>query len=242
MASQSDEPIFGTSAADTISAGQGNDLIYGDGLSGPVPPLADGNVIFAGKGDDTVWAGFGPDSVEGGPGNDLIYGYGYSTAPIASFYRDQDGADTIQGGPGDDTIYGGGGRDVIDGGPGNDVIVPGADADTITGGPGSDTFVYGTTNGLRRVPPLDYDTAGDVILDFQDGVDKLDFTAFARRAPPTQIDFIGTGTATNPSHVQVGYHYADGNTVVDVLIPSGSPAHITLEGIHVLSASDLVLV
>jgi Ca2+-binding RTX toxin-like protein len=55
----------------------------------------------------------------------------------------------VLGGKGDDSISTGSGNDILAGGPGRDVL---------TGGPGRDTFV---------------DTKGDVIVDFQRGIDKL---------------------------------------------------------------------
>ncbi len=58
------------------------------------------------------------------------------------------------------------GRDVLSGTPGDDVIFGGPGADTLTGGNGSDRFVY---TSLRD--------AGDIITDFQSGIDRLDLTA-----------------------------------------------------------------
>ncbi len=73
-------------------------------------------------------------------------------------------ADEIYGLGGNDTISGLAGNDKLYGGDGNDRLSGGAGNDTLTGGDGDDTFAYGSrTFGM------------DVIANFEDGTDKLDF-------------------------------------------------------------------
>lgn len=68
------------------------------------------------------------------------------------------GADSVDGGAGNDRIIGRGGNDTIAGGEGNDVLF---------GNAGRDVFVFAPGGGIDRV------------ADFQKGLDRLDFTAFA---------------------------------------------------------------
>jgi Ca2+-binding RTX toxin-like protein len=64
----------------------------------------------------------------------------------------------VDGGDGADVLRGHEGADSLDGGAGNDILVGGDDADR---------FVFEGANGADRV------------VDFQDGVDRIDLTAYA---------------------------------------------------------------
>ncbi|ETX13196.1 hypothetical protein OCH239_12805 [Roseivivax halodurans JCM 10272] len=66
----------------------------------------------------------------------------------------------VLGGGGDDTIIGGASDDTLSGGSGDDIL---------TGGAGFDTFVFAPGDGIG---------GGDVITDFEGGVDQLDLSAF----------------------------------------------------------------
>ena len=85
------------------------------------------------------------------------------------------GRDTIIGTAADDVIVGGHGADRLDGRGGND---------RITGGSGADTFVFGKAWGR--------DVVRDVVTDFQDGVDHLDFHATGL-ADFKSLKIVGTG-------------------------------------------------
>jgi 5'-nucleotidase/UDP-sugar diphosphatase len=71
------------------------------------------------------------------------------------------GDDNISGAEGDDLLYGGKNNDVLDGGEGNDLLYGDLGSDTLTGGSGNDTFVLRVGGG------------GDIVTDFEDGVDSL---------------------------------------------------------------------
>lgn len=75
--------------------------------------------------------------------------------------------ETIIGSSGDDTIFGMGMNDVLDGGAGNDRLVDGRGRDILTGGTGADIFEF-IADGKR-----------DKITDFEQGIDRLDFTDYA---------------------------------------------------------------
>ena len=87
---------------------------------------------------------------------------GGSDTIIMSAYSDymegRNGRDTMSGGGGQDTLLGGNGADQITGGIGNDTLIGGTDAYR-------DVFVFASASGH------------DKITDFQDGVDRIEFTS-----------------------------------------------------------------
>ncbi|HEV2746436.1 MAG TPA: hypothetical protein VGW34_03955 [Allosphingosinicella sp.] len=96
-------------------------------------------------------------NIDGTPGNDTIRG----TAGIDNIEGKGGndrlyglaGNDDLEGDAGDDFLFGGGGRDILEGGLGND---------RLTGGAGADIFEFD-----------DPVTGRDVILDFEDGRDRI---------------------------------------------------------------------
>ncbi|RKT06111.1 putative repeat protein (TIGR01451 family)/uncharacterized delta-60 repeat protein [Streptomyces sp. 3211.6] len=99
--------IIGTSGADTLTGGFGNDVICA---------LSGNDTVRAGYGNDTVYAGPGNDNVDGGFGNDVLFG--------------GTGNDTLTGYYGDDRL------DTVDGVFGNDSADGGFNTDTCTTDPG----------------------------------------------------------------------------------------------------------
>ncbi|MAT64745.1 MAG: hypothetical protein CMN57_03785 [Gammaproteobacteria bacterium] len=176
--SDMNDTMAGTSGADAIRAGAGDDVING----------GDGNNIILGdEGDDTITTGVHNDMVYGGSGHDVII--------------DETGSDTVYGGDGNDritlngtsstlsrtnTVYGQAGSDTIDvtafssgnhldGGAGDDTIhvdrsepfksarydlasifVGGLGNDRMEGGAAGDTYIFNRGDGR------------DVISDFAD--------------------------------------------------------------------------
>lgn len=114
--------LTGTTAGDTSSGSEGNDVIYGDA----------GNDRLDGRGGaDIIYGGAGGDMIDGGDGNDHLYGF----SPAGGI----DQGDMIAGGAGSDYIQGNAGNDSIDGGDGSDRIFGGADNDSIFAGAGNDS-------------------------------------------------------------------------------------------------------
>ena len=122
--------------------------------------LPDASVTLTGTGgDDILRGGAEDDTLSGGGGNDHLTG--------------------LQG---DDTLEGGAGNDILVGWQGNDTIVGGAGDDKLAGDAvgGDDRYADGTPTG-----ETDNDTfvfapgdGNDTILDFTDGEDVIDLTAF----------------------------------------------------------------
>jgi Ca2+-binding RTX toxin-like protein len=246
--------LDGTVGADTLRGTVGHDLIRGDGPDGPHAPIFRdpvggpaplGNAIDAGAGNDTVLAGYGADRVHGGDGDDLLQGWGVLAQPDLyrdAYARDADGNDILRGGAGNDTIRGGGGLDLLDGGDGHDVLEGGTGEDTLLGGAGADRFVFGALDARARVPV--YDTQGDVVADFQDGIDHLDLAAFAHRLPGVTTDVLADTGFTDATHLQVRSLVVGANTRVEIHLPGGGSlgvdAVITLLGQHHLAAADVL--
>jgi Ca2+-binding RTX toxin-like protein len=103
-------------------------------------------------GNDELDGNRGDDTIDGGSGRDEIDG---DAGRDVLFGRA--GNDEIDGGSGNDVLYGGTGRDRLDGGSGND---------RLSGGAGADIFEFDRGEGR------------DVVTDFQDGLDRVNFVDF----------------------------------------------------------------
>ncbi len=158
-----DDQIFGKGGNDTLRGRDGDDMIDGGTGNDRVLGMADDDHLRGNDGNDRVDGGAGNDFLFGDDGDDLLLG--------------RDGNDRMYGGAGADRLVGHDGTDVMDGGAGNDRLIggngldrltDGAGADRMTGGPGlvQDVFIF-VQDGRR-----------DVITDYQDGLDKIDLTAF----------------------------------------------------------------
>ena len=120
-------------AADTITSGTGNAVVYGNG------------------GADTITlstAAAGLATVYGGAGNDTISGSNTSYTPVI---YGNDGGDTITNvnGTGNATIYGGSG--IADSLDGADSITVGTGSTVVYANAGNDTIVAGTVSGTATV-------------------------------------------------------------------------------------------
>jgi len=122
--------IFTGSGDDTITVGDGTNIVRTAGGNDTITVGNGHNTIDAGTGNDTVTAGDGGNRIWGGFGNDTI--------------TSGTGNDYVNGGFGDDTLTGGGGNDTLDGRKGNDTISGGSGNDDLIGGKGINTLDGGT--------------------------------------------------------------------------------------------------
>ena len=179
----------------------GNDVFIGDENDDVVNGLGGNDTLRGGIGDDTLNGGDGNDILTGGLGEDVLNGgegvdrvlytaastgvtinvinpnlntgeaAGDSYISIEIFSgsnlddRITSGGEANQliGLAGDDTLTGAGGNDTLFGGDGDDRLVGGGDNDNLFGQNGTDTFVFSTGAG------------NDIIRDFEDGVDMIEF-------------------------------------------------------------------
>ncbi|MBY6127055.1 CAP domain-containing protein [Roseovarius atlanticus] len=177
--------VNGGAGADTIEGGSGNDVLRGDGGA---------DTIWGDGGRDWLIGGDGADVLRGGTGADVVDYHGASSGftadlqyeanntgaasgdiyiSIASLrgssgddaLRGNSWANQLRGGSGDDTLNGRGGDDDLHGGNGNDVLRGAAGDDNLFGMGGADRFVFEPSMGR------------DVVHDFDDDLDLLDFSA-----------------------------------------------------------------
>ncbi|MBS7598756.1 retention module-containing protein [Pseudomonas sp. RC2C2] len=208
--SQLAEAILGHTEAtkpgnDTVSGGDGHDILFGDLVS--FDSIAGNGVeaiqaYVAGKlgvnlGDvdgrvlhqyitehvsefDVSRSNDGADILIGGDGNDILFGQG--------------GNDYLDGGKGNDILLGGTGNDTLLGGEGNDILIGGKGDDIMTGGSGADTFVWKAG-----------DTGKDVIKDFKAAEgDRLDLSDLLQGEKASTIDnYLKITTVNGESTLQV---------------------------------------
>ena len=131
---------------------------------------SDDNQLVGSGGPDTILGGEGNDRIEGKEGADDLFG--------------EEGDDTVEGGAGADRLFGGEGDDKLDGGTESDFLHGGEGDDELRGGAGSDVFAFGAECGL------------DTVMDFKDGEDRIDLSAFEgiSGVDDLQIDTYGTAT------------------------------------------------
>ncbi|MCA0404937.1 MAG: hypothetical protein LCH39_02135 [Proteobacteria bacterium] len=178
--------VTGSSVANTITTGSGNDVVDGRGGA---------DVIDTGAGNDTVHF-YGSESVlAGGAGTNTLIMHGVTNVNLAS--ADQTSGDAVNvtgfvnvdatalgstqglvmtgdsaansllGGAGDDTIDGGGGADILSGGAGDDIMAYRGGEVSIAGGTGANTLL------LRTVASV------DLALADQTSGDGVNVTGFA---------------------------------------------------------------
>lgn len=252
------DSVSGGTGDDDIATGGGNDII---------------EMGIPSDGNDTIDGGDGIDTLDysridlplfteanGGLRITLDGGLatGRTAAAVAMFGRDQianvenviggnlsdlilgdELANRLDGRGGNDTLAGLAGKDVLIGGLGNDSLTGGLDRDTLSGGAGADRFVFFSSDtGITRA-------TRDVILDFEQGSDKIDLRGFDARADMTgEQDFTFAGTVTTSAAGTVRFVTEGENTVIQLNTTGTSTAEATilLHGLYTLTAADFLLV
>ncbi|MEM9010600.1 MAG: M10 family metallopeptidase C-terminal domain-containing protein [Pseudomonadota bacterium] len=215
--------LEGGDGNDTMSGGAANDLLFGG---------ANDDVLDGGDGVDRLWGMGGWDQVEGGRGDDRILG--------------GNGRDTLNGGEHSDWIRGGLDADVLNGGKDNDELHGGAGFDTINGGTGADTLTGGggaDTFLLTDIADAQVG-AGDIITDWDEGVDKLDFSAIdavSGGSSDEAFTFVGAASFSGAGELSFETDGVDGVLMGDVDGDLVADFEITLLGITSIDQSDLLL-
>ena len=145
--------IGGTSRADKIHAGAGDDTIWGDGSNDVLDGARGNDAVIGGEGNDRLAGGEGDDFVNGAVGDDVISGDAGSDLLVGLA-----GHDVIRAGDGDDEVFGGLDFDKIFGGAGNDELLGNEGDDWIKGGEGDDHLIGDNGNPFGE-PLADMDTA-----------------------------------------------------------------------------------
>ena len=190
----------------------------------------------------------------------------YDTLTGIEDLEGSDHADTLTGNGGNNWLVGRAGNDTLRGGGGTDKLDGGLGQDTLWGGTGADTFLFDGNSLPGATGTLAGET--DVVEDFSglgaDGVkqasedgDELDLSDLTEdlEMKPT-LTFLATegagftgvkgqvryeqedeaGTENDVTHVQVdldGAADAEGNYAAEF--------QVTLDGLHTLTAADLIL-
>jgi len=144
------------------------------------------------------------------------------------------GADTINGNGGIDILLGGKGDDDMFGGNGNDELWGGPGADYLSGGADADIFGY--------VAPAE--TKGDVILDFQPGLDRIDLSRIDADVTRTgNQSFAWIGTAAFDAPGQLRFYQSGGDTIIagNTDLDSTPEFRLTLDDQFALIRADFIL-
>lgn len=139
--------------------------------------------------DDTYDGTAADDIIRGKKGNDHLSG--------------GDGNDLIKGGGGRDVLVGGAGDDTLKGGGGNDRLIADDGTDTLTGGRGADTFEVG------------YDSDYVIITDFENGVDKIDLSAFGMDPQDQSASDVWGYLGTEDGNTYLQFYRDTGNNTSD---------------------------
>lgn len=136
----------GSDTFENFHAGDGNDVIKGNGLANQILGARGNDMILGGDGQDQLGGGAGNDRLYGGNGNDNLTGdAGNDTV------RGDAGNDQVLGADGNDVLTGDAGNDAVFGDAGDDMLTGGAGNDTLSGGAGSDQFIFATGFGKDQV-------------------------------------------------------------------------------------------
>jgi hypothetical protein len=202
-----------TTIGTTMTGGAGIDIFTGTGGADIISTGAAADTLIGGSGDDTLTDAAGASSATGGAG-----------------------ADTISMGAGNDTVGGGTGADTITLGEGADSVIAGAGADTITltettsaadivKWSGTDDGAIATETGVSQ-GDVDYasGSAGDTVVGFTSGTDKLYFAAAGlTNAIGTEADTLITiaaaGTVPNTARfveITTAFDGTTGDAITDL--------------------------
>ncbi|QAX82644.1 large adhesive protein [Pseudomonas sp. DTU12.3] len=181
---------------DTVSGGDGNDILFGD--------LVSFNGI-AGEGYQAMQAfvaqqtGVDVSKVTTSNVHQYITEH-YQAFDVSGAH---DGNDTLLGGAGNDILFGSGGNDLLDGGKGNDILLGGTGNDTLIGGQGNDILIGGS--GADTFVWKSGDTGNDVIKDFKASEgDRIDLRDLLQGETGSTIDnFLKITTVDGTSSLQV---------------------------------------
>ncbi|WP_223526813.1 tandem-95 repeat protein [Pseudomonas sp. BF-B-19] len=181
---------------DTVSGGDGNDLLFGD--------LVSFNGI-AGEGYQAMQAFVAQQSGVDVSNVTTSNVHQYITEHYNAFDVSgaHDGNDTLLGGAGNDILFGSGGSDTLDGGKGNDILLGGTGNDTLMGGQGNDILIGGS--GGDTFVWKAGDTGNDVIKDFKASEgDRIDLRDLLQGETGSTIDnFLKISTVDGVSSLQV---------------------------------------
>jgi len=181
-----DDKLRGGQGADRLDGGQGLDVAdyrtaataINVDMAAPSSNTGEarGDVYISIEGvtgsrhDDDLRGDSAADWLHGWPGDDRLEGRSGNDTLIGG-----SGNDTLEGGWGDDRLIGANGNDVLEGHEGDDRLIGGGGNDTLEGYAGTDRlFGNGGSDTFVFAPGMNL----DVVVDFQNNIDILNFRAF----------------------------------------------------------------
>jgi len=203
IGSDFDDILTGTAAGqNTLLGGLGSDTLRGLGGEDVLGGGEGNDTLEGGGADDVLIGGAGADVIDGATGRDTASYEGSDSRVVISLINDtvaggHGQGDTISniesligsdfddiftgsnirnflyGGDGADTLNGRGGQDFLFGDEGNDTLIGGGGYDRLNGGAGNDTLTAGST---RDIFLFDDNFGKDIITDFNNSLDVIDFT------------------------------------------------------------------
>ena len=241
--------IIGSSSANTITSGSGNDIIQGN---------AGADTIDAGAGNDTVDYWGTEVSIDGGTGNNTLIVRsvsGLSSVNLAAAagtditggdsvsvknFQNLDSsavgnaltvtgssaANSITTGGGVDTIDGGGGADVISSGGGNDVVTYRGTEVSIDAGAGTDMLVLAASGGITAV---NFSVSAGSDQTVGDTVAVSNFEYLNASSLTSGITFTGS-TGRNDVTMGSGDDVIDGNGGADNISAGAGNDTVTYRG------------
>ncbi len=164
-ATEGNDFLNGSAAAENISALGGDDWVVAGGGDDVIRGNAGNDVIYGNTGNDIAYGNMGDDRIFGGQDFDRIFG-GQQNDVIYGNLQD----DVVYGNLGDDWLYGGQDQDVLYGGQDNDVLLGNLGDDDLWGNLGDDWlfgnagfdfFIFGNNSGNDVIG--DYNTFQDLV-------------------------------------------------------------------------------
>ncbi|MEB8385653.1 calcium-binding protein [Rhodobacteraceae bacterium KMM 6894] len=203
-----DDTLSGTSGDNTLVGNGGDDRVFDRGGNDSVNLGAGDDYVRAGGGADTYLGGAGDDYISyydssngvdldfaadtatgSWANNDIVIGFeGASGSNTGNdTLRGTDGESVLRGYGGNDRLHGRGGDDSMVGGSGADSLYGGSGADTMRGGSGDDYLDGGGGSGTDLLYGnsgadefhFDRGEGDDVIMDFENNVDVIQFDNFS---------------------------------------------------------------
>ncbi|MFT3673404.1 M10 family metallopeptidase C-terminal domain-containing protein [Aestuariivirga sp.] len=252
----------GTDGIDKVMSSISFSLADGTHVLGEVENLVlTGNAAINATGnslDNVITGNAGSNILDGGDGTDtlsfdgmtraVVVDLSVTTAQVTPYGTDTylnfenltggSAADTLTGSAGDNVLSGGGNADKLFGGAGNDTLIGGIGADRLTGGADSDVFCFKAVSESTT-------RAADSILDFQDGIDKIDLSAIDAITGGSDdgFQFIGNAAFVPGAAGKLQVTTTATQTFVqgDVNGDGRADFKIILTGVHDLHASDFIL-
>ncbi|MCF5799239.1 type I secretion C-terminal target domain-containing protein, partial [Pseudomonas sp. PA-1-5A] len=182
--------------ADTVSGGDGNDILFGDLVSFSGINGEGYNALQAFVAQKT---GVAVSAVTASNVHQYVTEH-YVDFDVSGA---KDANDTLLGGAGDDILFGQGGNDLLDGGKGNDILLGGTGNDTLIGGQGNDILIGGS--GADTFVWKAGDIGNDVIKDFKASEgDRIDLRDLLKGETDSTIDnYLKITTVDGVSTLQV---------------------------------------